>query len=833
MTNPLKIVASILMFFIAFSLQAQEKGNGGRAGMKRGANGWKGKISGTVRDSASGKPILFATISLFNQKDSLVTGTTSKTTGKFLIENVPAGKYYARVEYMGYSKKFVRDILMSPKSDELIKQLGNIYISKSAKTVGNTTVVKRKSVFINEIDKKVFNADQNITSTGGTAVDLIENVPSIEVDQDGNISLRGNTNVIILIDGRPSGLTGAGRQAFLESIPASSIDRIEIITNPSAKYDPDGMSGIINIILKKNKIKGSSGMVSTTLGTGGSYNFSSRYGYRNSKFNIYGNYSMNINNSWSDGGYDRTTFGDTIEYLSQISDGNRYRESHLVKFGFDYYINQFNTLYISANKGFGTRNGDQNVLYHNTDNNFNPLFSYLRSTEDLGDNFSTDFSIGYVKKFNQKNHELTADLYYTNSERENDSEIGQFDQNSSTDLFDLNPLYQNTERVDKNDIYTLQVDYTKPLAKNIKLETGYKLIYRNINNAFYSESKDTGELVYSPDTFLNNTFDYVEEIHAAYGILGTQRGKLGLQAGLRVEQAFTTSTLEDGESDPFENDYLSLFPSAHIKYELTKSKELMLSYGRRINRPRTRSLNPFANQSDPFKLFKGNPFLKPEYINSYELGYSYYNKKFSFTSTVYYRQTVNMMSRIKLFDSTTGISTVTYANFNEGSSYGLEMIANVNPTKNWRMTLSTNTSASKFSTDNLTFGFDNSSTRFSSRLMSTWTYNKNHSLQISGFYRAPFDIPQGVIKGMYGVDAAYKVRLMKGKASLGFRVSDVFNIREFGYSTEDIFLKDDGNRKWLSQRAYVSFTYNFGTQQRQTRRQKRNGNGNGGEDMGM
>lgn len=831
MNNSLKIATSILMFLITMSLNAQQNGNGRKPGSKRG--GWKGTISGTVKDSATGKPIIFATVSLFNEKNKLITGSATKTNGKFLIENVPAGKYMARVEFMGYAKKEIKGILMSPKSDELVKQLGVITLSSATKTIGSTTIVKKKSVFVNEIDKKVFNADQSITSTGGTAIDLIENVPSIEVDQDGNISLRGNTNVIILIDGRPSGLTGAGRQAFLESIPASSIEKIEIITNPSAKYDPDGMSGIINIVLKKNKIKGTSGMVSSSVGTGGSYNISSRFGYRNSKFNVYGNYSLNINESWSKGGYDRSIFGDSTEYLSQISDRNRYRLSNLIKVGFDYYIDKFNTIYISANKGFGSRDNDQQVLYNNTDAFFQPQFSSRRNTDGTGDNLSTDISIGYVKKFNKKNHVLNLDLYYTNSDRENESEINQMDQNVFNDLFELDPTFQNTTSIDKSNNYILQLDYTKPLLKDVKLETGYKLILRNINNSFFSESHDSGTTIFSPDTFLNNQFDYLEEIHAVYGILGKQVSKLGLQAGLRVEQAFTTSTLVDGESDPFENDYLSLFPSAHIKYELTEAKELMLSYGRRINRPRTRSLNPFANQTDPLKLFRGNPYLKPEYINSYELGYSYYNKKFSLTTTVYYRQIVNMMSRLKLFDSATGISVVTYDNFNKGSSYGLEVIANVNPTKWWRMTLSTNTSASKFSTNNLATGFDNSSTRFSSRLMSTWTHRKKHSLQLSGFYRAPFDIPQGVIKAMYGTDIAYKLRFMKGKASLGIRVSDVFNTREFRYVTEDAFLKDDGLSKWQSRRAFISFTYNFGTQQRNMRRKQSRGNGGGGEDMGM
>lgn len=790
---------------------------------------WKGALEGTVKDSASNTPLMFATVRLL-QDGKYINGVTTNDKGKFLLDTISEGKYTLQIDYMGYRTKRVDSITISAKENILIKQLGTILLSPKGNTTGTVTVTKKKEVMVNEIDKKVFNADKNITASGGTARDLIENVPSVEVDQDGNISLRGNANVIILIDGRPSGLTGAGRQAFLESIPASSIERIEIITNPSAKYDPDGMSGIINIVLKKNKMKGSNGMVSASLGTNHNYNFATQLGYRTNKVNLFGNYSLNTSTSSRVRTYDKITYSNN-EYLDQNGYSNEQGMDHLIKIGADFYINKLNTLYFTANTGFGGEDENNTGFYNYTFPTSNYAYSNRRLSSEVDSKRSYDVNLGFTRKYNKKDHELNLDFFYTNSDREKDEnlEIANYDTTQAEFQEDL--YLQNLRSDNSRENYSFKLDYTKPLKNKIKFETGTKIDLRNLNNVFYVETTDTGGSTFIPEAQLNNTFDYRENIIAAYGILGKSIKNFGIQAGLRVEQALTSSEVINSSDGPVNNDYFSLFPSAHIKYEWTKSKTLMLSYSRRVNRPRTRQLNPFANSTDPEKVFTGNPYLKPEYISSYELGYSYYKKTFNLTASVYWKHLTNMISRIKTTDST-GRNAVTYDNFDESNSYGVELITIIRPTKNWDITLSGNANASVFTpnTDQLTF--DNSSFKWNVRMINSWSVKKNHDLQITAFYRSPFDIPQGKLYAMYGVDFGYKVTLWKNRASFGIRATDILNTKRFSYYTNDAFVYDKGVSNWQSQNIYLNFTYNFGSIQKM----KRNG-GTGGDfgggDMGM
>ena len=813
----------ILLYSYGVSMAQPSKG-------RKFTSSWRGTIEGTVIDSITQAPIQFATVKLLDNKGKFINGIITNEKGKYTLDTVPAGMYSIQVDFMGYKTKKSNLITLSEKDNLLIKVIKPISLVSTESKTGTVRVSAKKDMLVNEIDKKVFNADDNITAAGGTAQDLLANVPSVVVDQVGNISLRGNTNVIILIDGRPSGLTGAGRQAFLESIPASSVERIEIITNPSAKYDPDGTSGIINIILKKNKLKGSNGMVSASLGTNNNYNFASQLGYRTSKVNVFGNYSLNIRNRVSSANYDKTTFA-----FNEVLEQNRLSTSqdlnHLVKVGADFYINKLNTIYFSANSGFG--GGDRNNTgYYNynfpTQNN---AFTNLRTSEKESDKKSFDINVGYLKKFNQKNHELSTDIFFTSGERGDYDNLEQGAYDTTLQEFNTNQFYQNVNTDNNRREYSFKLDYTKPLKANTKLETGAKIDLRNLSNKFYAETTDTGSTIFTPNINLNNNFDYQENIFAAYGIVGKTIKKVGVQAGLRAEQAVTTSTLIAPGYTPVKNNYFSLFPSAHIKYNVTKAKTLMVSYSRRVNRPRTRQLNPFANSTDPEKVYTGNPYLKPEYISSYELGYSQYTKKYNFSTTLYWKHLTNMVSRIKTTDST-GLSAVTYDNFDESNSYGLEAIAVLKPIKEWNVVLSANANASIFKPNADQAGFDNSTFKWNGRMINTFKLKKNHSIQVTAFYRAPFDIPQGEILAMYGIDLGYTKKLWNNRATLGFRVTDIFNTQGFGYNTKDNFIEDNGRHKWQSQNAYINFAYNFGSIQKE-KRKSRGGGGFDGGDMGM
>lgn len=813
---------------IVFSQERQFQGGGDAPAI--------GKIKGVILDNRAGLPVEFATIALYKLKDSsLVTGVVAGVKGDFLLAELAFGRYFMKINFIGYKQLIIDTISIRPRSPEI--DLGKVRIRTNTELLGEVEVTSEKVTLELGIDKKIFNVEKSIVSEGGSVTDVLQSIPSVSVDIDGNISMRGSGNVTVLVDGKPSGITGSSRAAILQQIPASSIESIELITNPSAKYDPDGMSGIINIITKKNKLSGFNGSISVGAGTGDKYNAAANISYRNSKLNVYANYGFRSNNRTGSGfSYRQNIFPDTTYLLNSESSQFSKNISHNVKGGVDFYLNDKNTIGASVLYNTGNESSSQVSDYSERDKKNVLSGAYVRDeiSEDLP--VSMDYNLNFRKTFTRPKQEIIIDATYSaasNNENENYTERNyQLKYEPKND----SPLKQNTSTKGKNDITTIQLDYIHPFKNQMKWEIGAKSIMRNIASDFNSESYSYGLSDFTADTSLNNNFKYSEKIYAAYSILSGSIKKFGYQLGLRAELANTLSYLVTTE-EKYSNDYFNLFPSVHFSRKFKKEQEAQLSYSRRINRPNTRSLNPFRDFGDPYNIRYGNPYLKPEFINSYELSYAKYWQKAMLTATAYYRQTNGIIQRIKTVGDST-VSITTFVNLNSSISYGFELIAKNDLTKWWNTTISASVFETRIDGENVDADLQNNNFSHIFKLLSNMHIWKNMDIQFTANYNGPTATAQGEVKSVFTMDFGIKKEIFKN-ASLGFNITDLTNARKMAFEASGENFYQTMERKRESRIATLTFTYRFGkiSETGKKGRQNKNGGGNefegGGGDMGM
>jgi outer membrane receptor protein involved in Fe transport len=804
-------------------LFAQHTGQGTYPGSGDGAP--TGTVKGVIINSTTSEPLGYAYVVLFKVIDSsMVSGGMTDTTGTYKLDKIPFGKYYLAINLIGHKPLKISSIMINPKN--LTRVVDTIRLDPTTATLNAVEITSKKDVVEYTLDKKVINVEKNLVSAGGSAVDVMQSIPSVTVDIDGQISMRGSANVTVLVDGKPSGLTGMSRSAILEQIPASSIESIEIISNPSAKYDPEGMSGIINIVLKKKKERGYNGIFSVNAGTGDKYNTSISLNYSKKKFNIFGGYDFRLNNSH---GYNdmfrTTTLGDTLAYLEQHGISNRRSHSHNIKFGADYYFNDKNSVTVSAIYGLSD-NTDHDITKSTTLNNEKLFSSYYESNEtETGDDNSLDLLMSYRKKFAKKGETLNFDVAYSNGlgSEINDQNLLYYYPDFTPDG---NPYLQKTTTDDKSNVSTFQLDYSNPLSKTSKVEFGAKSTIRSMDNDYKYETFNDSLQTWYNDPLYSNHFLYDEQIHALYGTYSNSFGNFEFQAGLRAEQALTKSTQKTMNTE-FKKDYFSLFPSLHLNYKLKSDNSIQLSYSRRVNRPNYHSLNPFKDVSSPGIIRTGNPFLTPEYIDSYEIGHLKYWGKTSLNSSVFYKQINDAIQRYVTID-TNGIQIASVKNISAGISYGLEFVLQQDFAKWWKV----NATFSYFKTimkgseegDELS----NSNYSWTAKLNSNMTVLKNLDIQITGNYRAPMVQLQGTMKAMFSSDMAMKKDILKNKASITLRVKDIFNTQKFDMEHTGSNFTLDMTRKRDSRTVFIGFTYkiNGGTKTKEKKKPSDNTNDN-------
>lgn len=793
----------VLLFVFSFYtivLEARSQPPAGRPAI--------GRVTGVVIDDLSKKPIEFATVSLIRVKDQGVeNGVIANERGYFVMEQVRVGIYVAKISFIGYTSLITDTLRIMPQSPEI--NLGTIKLKIAAKNLDEAIVSGERGVMQMAIDKKVFNVDKNLVSNGGNANDILQNIPSVDVDVNGNISLRGSGNVTVLIDGKPSSLTGADRSAILDQLPANAIESVELITNPSAKYDPDGTSGIINIVMKKNRQESFSGSVNANGGLRPKYGAGVNLNYRTKKYALSAGYNYRyVNVRFKSLNERKNSFSDTSFYFNQYGENIIKMNNHVLRFGVDYFLSKSNTLGISSTFSLNDRNLDGTNDYRNYGSNYTLSSLVQRLNESNEDGMNLDLGLNYKHSFSRPKQELSMEASYSTMKNNSYSDYEQLLLNLNGTPSGQNPFLQNMSNDADLTLASFRIDYTQPIGTKIKIETGYKSSLRNTDGNFEVDTFNHALKNWINDRNQSNRFIFNEVIHALYGNYNHTLGKFGFQLGLRVEQALTTAD-QRSTSQKVNRDYLSFFPSIYFSYKITEDQEAQINYSRRINRPNLQWLNPFTDYSDPQNLRTGNSYLKPEYVNSYELSYIKYFGKNSLTSTVYFRQTTDVIQRFRFVD-TSGISTVTFQNFNNSRSYGFEFIAATELMKGWNLTSNINLFENRIDAANIYSELKNSGIGGSLKVTSMTRIPKVIDIQLSASYNLPINIAQGNVQEIYALDMGLKKDIWKNKGSVTFNITDIFNTRSMRINATGIGFEQYSRFKRDTFSAVLGLTYRFG-----------------------
>ncbi len=777
------------------------------------------KISGSVQDADTGESIPSASVAVWSVRDSsLATGTITDADGAFSIDGMRPGRYYVQVHFVGYLMEEISDIALRPGA--WTADLGVIELQTDVQMLDEVVVEERREFMEVGIDRTVYNTRDQLVSAGGDASQVLEEIPSVEVDIDGNISLRGNQNVAILLNGRPTSMTGEALITFLQGLPASTVDRVEVIPNPSAKYEPDGMSGILNIVLRKDQDLGLGGSLTAGGGTQESYNVGGSLNFIKGKFSSFANYGFRhrMRNSTGDRWQENRT-ADPLFVIDEDDRGERGGDSHNLSANVDYSMTDKNVLSLATR--LSVRGGDQDGLnaYRLLDANQALMSSYDRTR--LGDrtDLNQDYRLSFSRVIAPGTHELQIEARYekededdNNSYVEDGLRFGEFD--AGTD-----PFMQRSTQEEDNGEGSLQLDYARPLG-NGKLEAGYRGSIDLLESQFGVETFDYDVNAYLTDARKTNIFDYRQNIQAAYGIVQQAFGPIATQVGLRYEQARTTFDLTT-VNEQYENDYYSFFPSAFLTWELSRSetswKQIKLSYSKRINRPRTWSLNPFNDDLDPYSRREGNPYLEPEYTHAMEGSYVHFSGPVSITLTPYYRKTINRIQWYE-FINDQGVSITTFRNFDTSSSSGFESVGTLRLTD--RLNAFGSFNAFRMQTDgsNVESGLGNDAWGWSTRANATISIRKGLSAQLSWFYRAPMDIENGRIGAFSRVSVGARQQLLNERASLSLQIRDPFDMMEFNITRETSRFYQESVRSFNARQVNLSLTYNFGRQQQRRQR---------------
>ncbi len=800
-----------LLLFTSGRLASQNKT--GNDGFQKNDES-NGAVYGTVIDKSTRTPIEYANIVVLRIKDStMINGTISDKKGRFRIEKLPYGQLFVRVNFIGYAARKLKDVFLTIDKPE--KNLGTIELSVASTNLSAVDIISEKKAIESNLDKKTINVDKNLFSTGGTAIDIMQTIPSVSVDIDGNVGLRGSQNVTILVDGRPSIYTS------LDQLPASIIEKVEIVTNPSARFDPDGTSGIINIILKKKNQSGYSGMISLTAGTNDNYSGSANFNIRYNKLSFTVGYDPRIFNISGISEYHRQSDMNGIKsFLDQ--DGTFWRKgiSHNIKSGLDYFINSKNTLSFSFL--YTNRHMDENdfIKYYNRDSIQNLTNYAERNTDEIDRNNGREYSIDYRRTFDKKNEELTANIYFSDNKETGNSLMTQYPYNVDFTPYGL-PILQNDSTYSTGRQLTAQIDFVDPVGKG-RIETGYKGNYKISDNDYYLMNYIDSTKSWENDSLASNNFVYTIMLHSAYFIYSNSIGKFKYQVGLRGEAAFTSADQKTTDQ-VFSKNYYNAFPTAHLRYDFNDNNSLQLSYSRRVNRPRGRQLNPFIDYSDPMNLSAGNPYLGPEFTNALELEYLLGWKDMTLNPTLFYRQTDNMISRIVTLNSD-GTTFSTYQNLKSGTSYGVEIIYTQKVAKWFKFNTNLSFFKQKINGSVLTNEEADESFSWTGKLTTTFTPLKNFDIQAMFNYSSPVVTAQGgfggggqgIMQENYSCDLAAKKDFFKGKFSVSLRASDIFKTQKYNLEIIGSDFTSNTLRQRNSRMVFLTITYkiNGGIKQR-------------------
>lgn len=754
------------------------------------------KLSGTIHEKGNENPLGFATVGIYSEKDSLVAGGITEENGKFSID-VPMGNFYGLIEFMGFESHKTKSINFSPENNKV--DLGIIALESTSEDLDEVVVRGEKTIMELSLDKRIFNVGKDLANAGGTANDILMNLPSIAVDPDGNVRLRGSSNVRILIDGKPSGLVSFKGSSGLRQLPANMIDRVEVITNPSARYEAEGMAGVINIILKKENNQGFNGSFEVIAGTPTNLGFTANLNYRHKKINWFINYGLAHRRSPNVADLYQEVYSEDTTFISnQTRDGYVESWNNNIRGGLDYYFNENSILTFSYLWRRSDAHRITDIRYEDSWNRIGNLQSYtLRRQDEKEQEPNSEISANYKRTFEEKGHELTTTFTYLNY-WENSDQI--FTQNTfSPDGIENQALeeVQTSLNDEYENQYLLMLDYVRPFGKEGKFETGFRTSFRRMKNDYLVQEKgEDGE--FTPIPGLDNIFLYDENIMAAYGIIGNKTNNWSYQAGLRVENTDVRTILEEtNEENP--RKYTNLFPSAHLTYSITDENAFQLSYSRRVQRPVYNDLSPYVTFSDARNFFSGNPDLDPEYTDAFELGHIKYFEKGTLFSTVYYRSTVEKIERIRTVNEH-GQSITRPYNLNGENSFGIELSGDYRPKDWWKIDLNVNFFHATIDGSNIQADYTAKTYSWLFRQTSRFTLKNGLDLQFRANYEARQKTAQGIRKGIFFMDLSASKDIFKERGTLTLNVTDILNSRKDRNITEGVnFYTESSSQRQMRQ----------------------------------
>ncbi|WP_418510011.1 TonB-dependent receptor domain-containing protein [Corallibacter sp.] len=777
-------------------------------------------ISGIVYDKETKQPLEYATVSFFNKAENrIATGGITDENGKFNI-SVASGTYNISVEFIGFEK-----ITLNNQNLTTDKNLGSIGLSAGSEALDEVEIIAETTTVDIKLDKKIYNVGKDLTVRGGTVSDVLDNVPSVSVDVEGNVALRGQDNVRILINGKPSGLVGLNSTDALRQLPAESIERVEVITSPSARYDAEGTAGILNIILRRSKLQGLNGAITANAGYPNQAGLSGNINYRTGNFNFFNTTGVSYRESPGESTTETEYFNDDDpnSFLNEYRDFDRERKGINTNFGVEWYI----TDSASLTGAVFYRKSDDDDLTTNQSHLINGLGEASNSTRlefETEDDKTIQYSLNFDKQFNgNSQHKLTADFQYENS---NENEFASIQQN-----------YIDSERVttyQSEDRVLLQADYVHPLNESSQFELGYRGNF-NTSDTDYALELNNGS-GFALDRKTSNNLIYKEYVNAVYAQYGNKiKDKFSYLLGLRMED--TRVTVEQLTSNDLEKkNYTGFFPTINLGYELTENQSLTLGYNRRIRRPRSRFINPFPSRSSATNLFQGNPDLDPTYSNSFDFGYLNKFGKLTLNSSIYFQHATDVFTFITIDSGTTTIVDgvpvpvvlSTPVNLSSEDRYGFEFTLTYRPTKNWNMNGNFNLFQSSTEGTYNNVVYDNENLSWFVRFNNKYTLPGNIDWQTRLFYSGPREDAQNKSKGMFSTDMAFSKDLFNNNASIALSVNDLFNSRKRQTDSFTETFNRESEFQWRKRSFNLSFTYRFNQQKS---RQDRERNSDGGDDM--
>jgi len=772
-------------------------------------------VTGTITDSETNIPLEYATISVFNvNSEKAVNGVISDSNGEFSIE-LNKGNYDFKVEFISFKIKYYRNITVNDPLD-----LGTIELSIDENMLEEIEVIGEKTEIEIKLDKTVYNIGKDLTLKGSSVSDVLDNLPSVEVDIEGNVSLRGNESVRILINGKPSGLVGISSNEALKQFPSESVEKVEVITSPSARYNAEGTAGIINIILRRSKLTGFNGSLSLNSGYPERYGVSANLNYRTKKLNFFNN--VGYNTRTSEGSFINETEYYTDQAINNFLNENGVRDSernsNYLNTGIEYFISDKTSLvgsYVSR-KSDGFTNNTNNV-----NQNFNTISKFserLEKESEIDD--TNEFSINLTHDFNKEGHVLTIDYQ---KEKSSENENG-FISNSQ-----LKPVFTkylsekvNTDEIQESELF--KIDYVLPIKKDGQFELGFRRSNQYQDIDYLAENEDlNGNFI--NDLNLSNTLLYNEKVNAFYTQYGNKKNKFSFLLGLRYEESKTTVKQLANNTNNVKN-YNDFFPTLNLSYQIKENETITFGYNRRIRRARSYFINPFPSKSSATNIFQGNPNIDPTYSNGIDLGYLKRYEKLTLNGSVYYRKETGVFTFISentgdfvlVNEILVPVLRRTPINLASNKQIGLELNANFTQSKNWRLNGSLNFYESETLGEYMGITYDSKNLTWSGRLSNNLKLFSSVDWQTSFRYRAPQKTAVSERKASLYSNTAFSKDLSKDKITLTFKVNDIFETGKWRIESFNENYKSYSESNWRGGRTLeLNLIYRFNQKKNQSR----------------